>query len=539
MVEYDGIVIGAGPNGLTVGAYLAKAGLKILLLDRRYEIGGGLATEMVTIPGFLHNTHAVYMPMTDYAPPMEDLKLDEVYDLKSVHPPLGMAMPFADGSSICLYSDVDKSCESIAQFSPKDAETYRQVYHEFNTLVEEFLAPATYHMPMPAFEQVVKLQSTETGRKVSEFTEKTPQQIVEELFEHDKVRTIMLYAACMWGLEYDLEGLGYLVPLMINRVTNYQLVVGGSHHLAHLMYKFIYRNGGRALGSQLVKRIIVEDGTAIGVEMEDGTVHKATKFVTSNLDPYQTFLTLVGEEHLDDHFVLRVNDWKWEWDSLFVVHFALDKAPQFTAAASNPDLERAFIYVVGYESEQDLINHWEAIRKGELMEGAGFNCCFPSVHDSKQAPPGRHTGLISQFAPYRLAEGGAEAWYRIREEHAERCVATLRQYAPNMTEDNILWHYITTPLDIENKFPDMGEGSIKQGAYLPLQMGFLRPNEECSQYATPIKNLYVCGASTFPGGLITFGPGYNAANRIAEDLGIEKWWEKPQIVARAEEQGLL
>ena len=480
MAEYDGIAIGAGPNGLTVGAYLAKAGLKILLLDRRYEIGGGLATEMVTIPGFLHNTHAVYMPMVDYAPPMEDLKLDEVYDLKSVHPPLGMAMPFADGSSICLYSDVDKSCESIAQFSPKDAETYRQVYHEFNTLVEEFLAPATYHMPMPAFEQVVKLQSTETGRKVSEFTEKTPQQIVEELFEHDKVRTIMLYAACMWGLEYDLEGLGYLVPLMINRVTNYQLVVGGSHHLAHLMYKFIYRNGGRALGSQLVKRIIVEDGTAIGVEMEDGTVHKATKFVTSNLDPYQTFLTLVGEEHLDDHFVLRVNDWKWEWDSLFVVHFALDKAPQFTAAASNPDLERAFIYVIGYESEQDLINHWEAIRKGELMEGAGFNCCFPSVHDSKQAPPGRHTGLISQFAPYRLAEGGAEAWYRIREEHAERCVATLRQYAPNMTEDNILWHYITTPLDIENKFPDMGEGSIKQGAYLPLQMGFLRPNEECS-----------------------------------------------------------
>jgi phytoene dehydrogenase-like protein len=289
----------------------------------------------------------------------------------------------------------------------------------------------------------------------------------------------------------------------------------------------------------LVKRIIVEDGTATGVEMEDGTVHKATKFVASNLDPYQTFLDLVGEEHLDDHFVLRVNDWKWEWDSLFVVHFALDKAPQFTAAASNPDLERAFIYVVGYESEQDLINHWEAIRKGELMEGAGFNCCFPSVHDSKQAPLGRHTGLISQFAPYRLVEGGAEAWYRIREEHAERCVATLCQYAPNMTEDNILWHYITTPLDIENKFPDMGEGSIKQGGYLPLQMGFLRPNEECSQYATPIKNLYVCGASTFPGGLITFGPGYNAANRIAEDLGIEKWWEKPQIVARAEEQGLL
>jgi len=539
VTEYDGIIIGAGPNGLTVGAYLAKAGLKVLLLDRRYEIGGGLATEMVTIPGFLHNTHAVYMPMVDYAPPMKDLGLDRMYDLRFIHPPLGVAMPFADGSSICLYSDVDKSCESIARFSPRDAEAYREMHHRYSLYMEEFLAPATYHMPMPAFEQVVKLQSTELGKEISELTEKTPQQVVDGLFEHDKVRTLMLYLTCIWGLEYDLEGLGYLVPLMIDRATRYQLVVGGSHHLAHLMYKFIYRHGGRALGSQLVKRIIVEDGTATGVEMEDGRVYKADKFVASSLDPYQTFLELVSEGHLDDHFVLRVKDWKWEWDSLFVVHFALDKAPQFTAAASNPDLERAFIYVVGYESEEDLINHWEAIRRGELLEGAGFNCCFPSVHDSTQAPPGRHTGLISQFAPYRLADGGAKRWYRIREEHAERCVATLRRYAPNMTEENILWHYITTPLDIENKFPSMGEGSIKHGAYLPLQMGFLRPNEECSQYATPIKNLYVCGASTFSGGLITFGPGYNAANRIAEDLGLEKWWEKPEIVARAEEKGLL
>ncbi|MDQ1285506.1 MAG: hypothetical protein QG663_920, partial [Thermodesulfobacteriota bacterium] len=115
--EYDGIILGAGPNGLTVAAYLAKAGLKILLLEKRFEAGGGLATEQVTLPGFLHNTHAVYMPMVDYAPPLKDFEdyLTKDYDLQFVSPSLVMAMPFADGTSLRLYQDVEKTCESIAQ----------------------------------------------------------------------------------------------------------------------------------------------------------------------------------------------------------------------------------------------------------------------------------------------------------------------------------------------------------------------------------------------------------------------------------------
>jgi phytoene dehydrogenase-like protein len=118
-------------------------------------------------------------------------------------------------------------------------------------------------------------------------------------------------------------------------------------------------------------------------------------------------------------------------------------------------------------------------------------------------------------------------------------VELLRTFAPNVNGDSILWHYITTPLDIGNKFANMVNGSYKHGAYLPLQMGYLRPNEECSQHATPIRKLYVCGASTFPGGLVTFGPGYNAACRIADDLGIERWWPEPECVARAKAKGTL
>ena len=538
--EYDGIIIGAGPNGLTLAAYLAKAGLKILLLEKRFEAGGGLATEQVTLPGFLHNTHAIYMPMVDYAPPLVDFDdyLTQDYDLKFAFPDPVMAMPFADGSSLCLYQDVEKTCESIAQFSKKDAESYRAIADRYRVLMEDFLGPATYEIAKPAFEQMVILQQTDVGREISELTEKTPRDIINEHFENDRVRCLFLYLTCMWGLDYDLEGVSYLVPLLINRAVNYRLVVGGSHHLAHLFTKVLYRNGGMIISPVNVKRVVLENGSATGVELEDGTHYTARKFVASSLDPYQTFFNLVGKENLEDRFVTRLQDWQWEKSSFFHTHLALDKAPDFAAAKSSPDVNKAFIVVLGYETQESLTRHYDAIHAGELIAG-GVNCCFPSLHDPKQAPAGNHTALISLHAPYNLKDGGPERWYRIREQEAARCIELFRKYVPNIGEENILWHYITTPLDIENKFADMVQGSYKQGMYHPLQMGYLRPNEECSQHVTPIDRLYVCGASVFPGGLITFGPGYNAANKIAEDLGIERWWGEPECVTKAKAKGTL
>ncbi len=537
MAKYDGIIIGSGPNGLAVAAYLAKAGLKILLLERRYEMGGGLCTEKVTLPGFIHNTHAVYHMMVDYAPVFKDLRLED-YGLRFVRPSPVMAMPLSDGSSICLYTDIDKTCESIGQFSKRDANTYREIADRFQTYMDDFLAPASYCKPVAPIDQVAMMQATEVGRELNELTEKTPKQIVDELFENEHVRGLMLFAACFWGLDYDLEGVGYLVPLFINRATNYRLCIGGSHHLAHVLSKVIYENGGMVLGSKVVKRIIVENGAAKGVELEDGTIITANKFVASSIDPHQTFSRLVGEEHLDPYFVQRIKDWKWEASSLLGVHLALDTAPHFIAAEENPDVDKAFVYVVGYETEDDVVSHFDALYRGELVAG-GFNCCFPSVHDSGQAPRGKHTGLISKHAPYNLKNGGPEEWYRVRDEQADECIATLHRYVPNLTSDNILWRYVSTPLDIENKFHNMVNGSIKQGAYIPFQMGYLRPNEECSSNVTPIKGLYVCGASTFSGGMVIFGPGYIAANSIAEDLGIDKWWQEPEMVISAREKGML
>src|SRR3990172_7604333 len=151
--KYDVVIIGAGPNGLAAGGYLAKAGLKVVILDRRLELGGGLVTELVTtVDRFLHNTHAVYMMMVDYAPIYKDLQLEELYNLKHIYPPLQFAMPFADGSCLCLYSDVDKTCKSIAKFSKKDADAYRKAFTKYARYMEEFIAPATYFPAAPTLD---------------------------------------------------------------------------------------------------------------------------------------------------------------------------------------------------------------------------------------------------------------------------------------------------------------------------------------------------------------------------------------------------
>jgi phytoene dehydrogenase-like protein len=264
--KYDIVIIGAGPNGLQIGAYLAKAGLKVLLLERRHECGGGLATETVTLTDFIHNTHAVYMMMADYAPVYTDFKLEEQYDVKHIYPFLQFALPLPDGKCVCLYSDVDKTCDSIAKFSQRDADNY-------------------YVPPVPARDQLVKLQTTEIGREIAELSEKTPKEIIDEYFENEHVKTLMLYLATQWGVDYDQGAMGYLALLYINRAANYRLVAGGSHMVAQALNKVIHENGGKVLNNQRIKRIIVEDGTAKGVELEDGDIIWAEKALVSTIDP--------------------------------------------------------------------------------------------------------------------------------------------------------------------------------------------------------------------------------------------------------------
>ncbi|MEE8373579.1 MAG: NAD(P)/FAD-dependent oxidoreductase [Dehalococcoidia bacterium] len=533
--KYDFIIIGGGPNGLAVAAYLAKAGQKVMVLERHFEVGGGLMTEEVTLGGFYHNTHAVYHMMVDYAPIYNDLELEK-FRCNYVYPELQVAMPFTDGKSLCLYSDVNKSCESIAAFSKRDSETYREVYHKFRNMVEDYIGPATYVPPLPLIETVVGIQKTAIGREIEEYQPKSPQEIVDELFENERVKTMMLYLATHWGIDHDLTSLGMLVPLYLDRAVSSRLCLGGSHRLSNSICRVIQESGnGHIRGSQLIKRIVVENGTAKGVELENGVVYEADKGVISSIDPHQTFLKYVGREHLEDTFVSKVEKWNWESWSICSLHLALTELPAFNAER---DISNGLMYILGYETPDDLIHHFNDIKAGKLSANLGCDAVFPTMHDPSQAPAGRHTASMYEMAPFDLKDGAERWWDRsVREEHEERFTETLQKYAPNMTKDNILWTYLSTPLDFSNKYLNMVKGSYKQGKYELFQMAINRPNDECSDTRTPITNLYVCGASVYPGGCVLFGPSYIATNAIAEDHGIEKWWSEPEYITEARKKG--
>jgi phytoene dehydrogenase-like protein len=286
---YDVVIIGSGPNGLAVGAYLARAGQKVLLLEKRFEAGGGLCTEQVTLPEFYHNTHAVYMMMADYAPVYSDFQFEE-RGITHIHPDLQVAMPLRDGRALCIYKDVERSCASIGAFSKRDAESYRDMQRRFDELFRNILGPQTY-VPMEAAPlMAAKAEMTALGRELSAYAERTPEEIVCELFEDEHVRTLMLYMACHWGLDYSQSGVSYMVPIYLSRMAHYRLTAGGSHRTSNALLKTVFEQGGQIRTNARIKRIVVEGGAAKGVELEDGTLFLASKAVVSTIDTHQTFL---------------------------------------------------------------------------------------------------------------------------------------------------------------------------------------------------------------------------------------------------------
>ncbi len=539
--EYDIVIIGAGPNGLEIAAYLAKAGQKVLLLEKRYEAGGGLATEQITLPEYFHNTHAIFHMMVDYAPVYKDFDIEGTYGVRHVYPDLQWCLPTPEGKAVCVYSNPEKTAKSIEQFSQKDAKSFKDWYVECKELMQELVGPQTFVKPEPAPLMAARAAMSELGSKLTEYSERTPEEVVKERFENEYVRTLMLYGVCHWGLDYSQSGVGYLIPLYFDRMSNYRLVAGGSHRISNALLKNVFENHGQIRTSAQIKRIIVEKGVAKGVELEDGTRHMARKAVVSTIDLHQTFLKYVGEKNLEPDFVAMVNSWQWEKWSLCDLHLALAEPPNFKAAKSNPDVNKAFMHVLGYENSAELIREWDLMGPGELPKTAGYIASFPSIHDPYLAPKGKAAGLLSQMAPYELKDGGHDKWlkYNFRKEIADYQLRTLKKYTTNMNDDTILWWNITTPADIQNKFANMVKGSYKQGMYHPLQMGYLRPNQECSHNVTPIKNLFVGGAGVWPGGCVIWGPGYNCANSVADECGIEKWWKEPEIVTKARDKGYI
>jgi len=518
--EFDVVIIGGGPNGLIAGAYLASAGLSVAVCERRFEAGGGLATEENLFPCYSSNPHVLYHMMVDYMPAIRDFDLDG-RALTWIRPNAQTGMVFEDGSSLMLTRQASDTKDSISKYSFEDAATFGKVRREWRRLVDEIVGPGTYLPPMPPVEMTMAMERTELGRRMLEIGDASPLEYITGTFKHEKVQTLMLYAACMWGLDPHETGLGFMVPLMLDRAMNKCYCYGGSHKFGGALARQVVKNGGLILEAAPVERILIENGRAVGVQIaHEGRVLRS-KVVMSSLDPHTTFLDLVGAEHLPDLLKQEVEGWEWDKWSFNTLHIAADEPPKY--ACDDSWIDKCFAVVHGVESVDHLLAHWENVVEGRLDLSAfgGHSTCESLFDPTLSDRPGKYVSMFQIHAPYDL-EGG---WLSRREEIQDAMLARWRKVAPNLTPESIVSTSMEDPEEIEIRFPQMRRGSIKHGDYRPLQMGCFRPNQDCSGTDTPIEGLYTCGASTFPGGLVLGGPGYLGANKVADDLGVERWWK--------------
>jgi len=517
--EWDAVVIGAGPNGLITAAYLAKAGLKVALIERRYEIGGGLATEEILFPGFYSNIHAVYHMMVDYMPVLRDFDLGQ-HGLVWIKPNLQSSMVFDDGKSLLLTRMMEDTVDSFHKFSQKDAVAFGRILRTWRKIVNEIVAPATYVPPMAPLDISMAMQRTDLGREMLELTERSPLDIITDTFENDRIRALLLYTCCQWGLDPRETGMGFFVPLLLDRGMNKCYCHGGSHKMAASLAREIVRAGGTILDASQVNRINIQNGCVTGVDLWEGrTLH--SKVVISSLDPHTTFLDLVGEENVPASIKSSIEGWQYDKWSLNTLPLACKEAPNY--ACGDPWVDESFMTLIGFEGTEQVLSHWANVVAGKIdLDHFGGHATCESLFDSHLArKPGHEVAFFQMCAPYEL-DGG---WEARATEVEEAILAKWEKVAPNMNRGNIVMTAMETPEDIAIRLPNMRRGGIKHGDYRPMQLGCFRPNQECSSTKTPIDGLYLCGASTYTGGMVLGGPGSIAANRVAEDLGVAKWWK--------------
>ncbi len=523
--ETDVVVIGAGPNGLIASAYLSAAGFDVTLIERRFEIGGGLATEEILFPGRYANTHASYHYMVDYLPPIHDFDLGE-QGLR-YHKPFGQIGGVFGEDFVYLCRSLEDSRDSLARFGFDQANKFGDMALRFRGIVEEILAPATYLPPDPPLDLTDALQRTARGQDMLELSEMSALEVLSGYGMRDSITGTLLYSACQWGLSPVESGLGFMVPLMIDRGTQKAFVHGGSHRLASSLSRIILRQGGLILDNCEVVEITNDGDRATGVLLEDGRSITARTAVLSTLDPQSTFLRLLPAEAVPSDTRDAAESWAWDKWSLLTVFYATEGKPEWRPNPNNgmigmPD---PFDAILGFESTHDVVSFLGAVEKGEIPKFAGHFTCETAFDPTLSQKEGQHVSFFQMPAPYDWP------WDERRDE-VIREVTTLLDAHYQGFADSVVDVMVETPRTIESRIPCMRRGSIKHGDYNPLQMGFNRPNVDCSSSRTPVDGLYLGGASMYPGGMVIGGPGYISAQTICEDQDVKFPFEHSEGMKR-------
>jgi phytoene dehydrogenase-like protein len=523
---YDGIIIGTGHNALVLQGYLCRCGLRVLSLDRA-AAGGGLTTiDNPRVPGFLHNTHSFFHRAVTAMPWYRDLELER-HGARYIEPELNVAVILPDGRSLQWWTDLDRTIASFAEFSKKDAATLRRWVEDFQPIVEKVITPEVRSPPLPPERRRELLSRTMLGRKLLEVAPLSPMQWVEREFENDFIRAGLLFFNGLREVDPRMPGFGHGIAALLAGKHKAQMCLGGSARVAEAFVRDIESHGGEIRTNVELRGILFRHGKAVGVELADGERIETNGFVASNLNPRQTFLELLDAGAISQDVRDKAAGFRFNvLAPLFALNLALREPPRYQAAEKNPDLNKAFMVILGLEHFDQFEGIVSAHDKGQIPPTIMWGGC-PTLFDPSQAPAGKHTAFMWEKLPYAL-NGDPKSWDQMKDAHGRDMLDSWARFAPNL-KDAVLDQFTRSPLDVERTFPNMHRGDLLIGSYANNQVGYNRPFAGAGQYRTPLAGLYLCGGSTHPSGNITGLCGYNAAAVIAVDMGLKVWWDPPQV----------
>lgn len=513
-MTYDGIILGTGHNSLVLQAYCGLAGLKTLAIDRSQEVGGGLSTiEHPDGSGFRHNIHSFFHRGLTQLPWYRDLELAR-RGASYLQPDLNVAMLCRDGRSLQWWSDFNKTVASVASLNERDAATLVRWRDAFRPIVQKILIPESQLPPLPPADRQRRLEQSAEGRLLLETSRLSPLEFVQREFEDTAVQAGMLFFNGLREVDLRQPGFGHHIPALLASDAMAQMCVGGSKQLAVALGEAIRESGGELRLATSLRRIVVEKGRAVAIETTEGERIAAKHFIASGLNPQQTFLDLIGPDHLPAEWIEKARDFQYNLLApLFGVNLNLLEAPKYENAAAN----EALMVILGLDHVDQFSNivaHHEA---GTIPPTVMWGAC-PTQFDPTQAPTGRHIAFMWEKLPYRV-NGQASNWDTIKEQHGTKMLELWSHFAPNIT-DATIDSFTRSPLDTERTLPNMRGGDLLVGAFANDQVGYHRPFPGAGHYRAHLPGLYLCGSCCHPGGNITGLPGYNCAQVLLADLGI-------------------